>query len=34
MATGAFEQPEHVSEVVVREPIDGTRARWVNRVEH
>ncbi len=32
MATGAFEQPEHVSEVVVREPIDSTRARWVNRV--
>jgi heme/copper-type cytochrome/quinol oxidase subunit 1 len=27
----AFEQPTKVSEVVVREPIDSTRARWVNR---
>jgi cytochrome c oxidase subunit 1 len=27
----AFEQPAKVSEVVVRDPIDNTRARWVNR---
>lgn len=27
----AFEQPAKVSEVVVREEIDSTRARWINR---
>lgn len=27
----AFEQPAKVTEVVVREPLDSTRARWVNR---
>lgn len=27
----AFEQPSKVSEVVIREPIDNTRARWANR---
>lgn len=27
----AFEQPSKVSEVVIREPIDNTRARWINR---
>lgn len=27
----AFEQPSKVSEVVVREPIDNTRTRWMNR---
>jgi heme/copper-type cytochrome/quinol oxidase subunit 1 len=27
----AFEQPAKVSEVVIREPIDTTRARWINR---
>lgn len=27
----AYEQPAKVSEVVVREPIDSTRARWINR---
>ncbi|MBI2692347.1 MAG: cbb3-type cytochrome c oxidase subunit I [Solirubrobacterales bacterium] len=27
----AFEQPSKVSEVVVREPIDNTRARWIDR---
>lgn len=32
MATSAYEQPERVSEIVVREPIDNTRARWINRV--
>lgn len=31
MASGAFEQPDHVAELVVREPIDNTRARWINR---
>lgn len=31
MASGAFEQPDRVSELVVREPIDNTRARWINR---
>lgn len=31
MATGAYEQPDRVSEIVVREPIDSTRARWANR---
>lgn len=28
----AYEQPEKVSEVVVREPFDSTRTKWVNRV--
>ncbi len=28
----AFQQPERVSEVVVREPVDSTRARWINRM--
>ena len=31
VSTTAFEQPEQVSEVVVREPIDNTRATWINR---
>lgn len=31
MASTAFEQPDHVAELVVREPIDNTRARWINR---
>jgi cytochrome c oxidase subunit 1 len=31
MNTTAYEQPDSVSEVVVREPIDNTRARWINR---
>ena len=28
----AYEQPEKVSEVVVRERFDRTRTKWVNRV--
>lgn len=31
MNTTAHEQPKSVSEVVVREPLDSTRARWINR---
>ena len=31
MSTTAYEQPEQVSEVVVREPMDNTRAIWINR---
>lgn len=31
MASTAFEQPDHVTELVVREPIDNTRARWIKR---
>jgi cytochrome c oxidase subunit 1 len=31
VSSTAFEQPAKVSEVVVREPIDNTRARWINR---
>jgi cytochrome c oxidase subunit 1 len=27
----AFQQPETVSEVVIREPVDSTRARWISR---
>lgn len=27
----AYETPEKVTEVVVREPIDSTRAKWINR---
>lgn len=27
----AYQQPDKVSEVVLREPVDNTRARWINR---
>lgn len=30
--TVAYQQPERIYEVVIREPIDTTRARWIRRV--
>lgn len=32
MSTTAYEQPEHVAEVVVREPIEKARPTWIGRV--